>query len=319
MQRMVRRFICRACMLPLAYAASPGVLHAPVSCLAAVFLAGAHASIAQTPAAAFDKGLLWRVEKPGAAPSHLFGTAHLADKRVTALPDAVKRELDAARSFTMEVALDASNVLTLAARMIYADGRDLPGVAGESLFRKVVPLARGLGLPPEVVRQFKPWAMALLLQMPQQEMEDVLDFTLHRIASEQGKVLSYLETVDEQVAAFENMSEADQVALLRHTVETHAGIKATAEKLVQAYLQRDLAMMWRIGEEEIAQRPDLKPVKAVFDQRLLYDRNARMADRMRPQLVSGRAFIAVGALHLYGERGLLSLLAREGYRVSRVY
>ena len=124
---------------------------------------------------------------------------------------------------------------------------------------------------------------------------------------------------DEQVAAFENMSDADQVALLRHAVETHAGLKAILEELVQAYLQRDLGLMWRVGESEVAQRPELKPLKAVFDQRLLFDRNSRMAERMQPQLKSGQAFVAVGALHLYGEQGLLSLLARDGYRVSRIY
>jgi uncharacterized protein YbaP (TraB family) len=66
-------------------------------------------------------------------------------------------------------------------------------------------------------------------------------------------------------------------------------------------------------------RPELKPLKDLFNQRLLYERNTRMAERMRPQLEAGSAFVAVGALHLYGEKGLLSLLERDGYRVSRVY
>jgi uncharacterized protein YbaP (TraB family) len=77
--------------------------------------------------------------------------------------------------------------------------------------------------------------------------------------------------------------------------------------------------MWRIGETEVARRPELKPLKAVFDQRLLYDRNPRMVERMQPQLQAGSAFIAVGALHLYGDKGLLRLLERAGYRVTRVY
>jgi uncharacterized protein YbaP (TraB family) len=75
-------------------------------------------AVAQTARAGFDKGLLWRVEKPGAAPSYLFGTVHLADKRVTTLPHAVKQQLDAAQSFTMEIALDPSNTAGLVARMV---------------------------------------------------------------------------------------------------------------------------------------------------------------------------------------------------------
>jgi uncharacterized protein YbaP (TraB family) len=77
--------------------------------------------------------------------------------------------------------------------------------------------------------------------------------------------------------------------------------------------------MWRIGDSEVERNPQLKPVKALFDQRLLYDRNTRMLERMQPQLKAGNSFVAVGALHLYGDKGLLAQLAREGYKVTRVY
>ncbi|MDB5810151.1 MAG: polysaccharide biosynthesis protein GumN [Betaproteobacteria bacterium] len=271
---------------------------------------------AQSP---YDKGLLWRIEKAGAPASHLFGTIHLADKRVTTLSDAVRKEFDAASSFALEVALDHGNVAVLATRMMYTDGRNLAVVAGDPLFRKIVPLTSDLGLPPDMARLFKPWAMVLLLQMPQQDPADVLDFILQRLATEQGKALFSLETIDEQVAAFEKMPEKEQLALLRHVVETHHELEAQREHLLEAYLQRDLGRLWQIGEAELAQRPELRPLKQLFDQRLLYDRNVRMAERMQPLLKTGSAFIAVGALHIYGERGLLALLARDGYRITRVY
>jgi uncharacterized protein len=44
-----------------------------------------------------------------------------------------------------------------------------------------------------------------------------------------------------------------------------------------------------------------------------------MVERMTDRLAEGGAFVAVGALHLPGERGILNLLARRGYRISRVY
>jgi uncharacterized protein YbaP (TraB family) len=274
---------------------------------------------AQAVTPEFDKGLLWRLEKPGVAPSYLFGTMHIADKRITNLPDVVRRQFDAARTFTMEISPDPSNIAQLAARMVYMDGRDLPGVVGADLFKKIVPLIADLGLPAEMARLFKPWAMVLILEMPQQQTADVLDFMLQSMASQQGKALNYLESIDEQVAVFESMSEAEQIALLEQAVATYPELKTQTEKLVQAYLQRDLRLMWQISEAEMEQRPELKALKQVVDQRLLYDRNARMVERMQLQLKTGAAFVAVGALHLYGEKGLLSLLARDGYRVSRVY
>lgn len=34
----------------------------------------------------FGKGLLWKVTKPGVAPSYIYGTIHLSDPRLTTLP-----------------------------------------------------------------------------------------------------------------------------------------------------------------------------------------------------------------------------------------
>jgi uncharacterized protein len=49
------------------------------------------------------------------------------------------------------------------------------------------------------------------------------------------------------------------------------------------------------------------------------ERNLRMVERMTDRLAEGGVFVAVGALHLPGERGILNLLAGRGYRISRVY
>jgi hypothetical protein len=52
---------------------------------------------------------------------------------------------------------------------------------------------------------------------------------------------------------------------------------------------------------------------------LLYRRNLRMAERLSPHLAAGGAFVAIGALHLPGDRGVLALLERAGHRIERVY
>ena len=39
---------------------------------------------------------------------------------------------------------------------------------------------------------------------------------------------------------------------------------------------------------------------------------------MRPMLEQGGAFIAIGALHLAGEEGVLALLEKQGYQLQVV-
>ncbi len=273
------------------------------------------------PAAAqrFDRGLLWRVEGGGTPASHVFGTVHVADPRVTKLPQPVARAFAEARSLTVEVGLDPSSFLALANRMLYLDGRDLPGAVGPDLYGKAASLVGKLGLPEQAVRLFKPWAVAILLSVPPQNPEEVLDLVLARAAREQGKPVHELETLDEQVEVFDGMSEADQTLLLTRAVAEYEQMPRLVGRMVEMWLARDLAGMRRIGEEAAGGGAEAKRLYETFARRLLTERNVRMAARMQARLKEGGAFVAVGALHLHGESGVLAELERRGWRVTRVY
>jgi uncharacterized protein YbaP (TraB family) len=52
---------------------------------------------------------------------------------------------------------------------------------------------------------------------------------------------------------------------------------------------------------------------------LIRERNLRMVERMQDRLLEGHAFVAVGAIHLPGDLGILDLLATQGYHISPVY
>lgn len=274
----------------------------------------------QSPAAErYEYGLLWRIEGAGAPASHVFGTVHLADPRVTRLPPAVARELDQARSVTLEAGTDPASILGVAGRMIFTDGRDLPGVAGAELFSRAAKLTEGLGLPEPMLRQFRPWAVALLLSVPPQDPANVLDFVLERRAAEQGKPIHQLESMDEQISVLEGLSQEDQVALLRQAVDEYESMPRRIGRVVDAYLARDLASLWRVSQEGVGSGAEERRLNEVFTRRLLHERNARMAERAEPRLREGGAFIAVGALHLYGGSGVLAQLEQRGWRVTRVY
>lgn len=268
---------------------------------------------------AYAHGLLWKIETASGQMSHVFGTIHLSDARVLALPAPVKQSFERSGSFVMEVTLDPSNLMQLAGRMIFTDGRDLPGVLGPALFQKVAATAPSIGLPAEALRYLKPWAVALILMIPQTNGDNVLDDRLYKMAIEQNKGVHQLETIDEQVNLFDRMAEMEQIAMLRNAVENRERLPKLMERMVDTYLKRDLAALYRISEEDDGLDPALKRMRTVLMQRLLDERNIRMADRSDALLKTGRAFIAVGALHLYGERGVLALLANRGYRVTRVY
>ena len=279
--------------------------------LAVCFAANGDAS------APFSNGLLWKVEKDGVRPSYIFGTIHLDDDRVTDLPTPVKQAFADSTSFTMEMIIDEASTQKFLTAMLLADG-NLQSMIGDSLFAETAGLMAEYGMPQEITERFKPWAVMLTLIMPKERQGLIVDNVLYQQALSQKKSVHQLENVDEQIAVFDGLPTDVQVGLLKQTVTHHDLIPDMVEKSIQVYLKRDLGTMWDVNNSIMETDVD-KRFNEIFLQWVLYDRNARIAERLRPLLKAGDAFVAVGALHLYGKKGVLSLLKSRGYRINRIY
>lgn len=276
----------------------------------------------QKPAAGaverFERGLLWRIDKPGITPSYVFGTIHIDDPRVLKLPPAVTRAFGESKNFTMEMLTDetANRKFMRATRL--ASGQDLAGVLGPELYGKVTEKMQKRDFPDAVTRRLKPWSVMLTLLMPRERAVVILDYALYRVALEQRKPVYQLETVDEQIETFDGMPMDVQVGLLDSVVRHEDEISTMTGELIQAYLDRDLKRMWDINTRFTGLDPRTEKLNEVFLQRVLFSRNERMTATILPRLQNGGAFVAVGALHLYGDRGILARLKQQGFRITRV-
>lgn len=278
-------------------------------------------SIAET--LPYGEGLLWRIETAGSAPSYLFGTIHLTDPRVTKLPPAVVKALDEANSLTLELIMNAETQSELAAATRLTGDRTLNDILGEELYAQLLDATRSYGMFDGALRGLKPWvAMAILSVPPEELMRAALghltvDATLQQMASERGIPVHALETVAEQVEVLGGMPEADTIEMLRQAVEYQPEMHALIERMITRYLAVDLT-----GLQEILVEQSTGDDQEIFDrfmERVMDRRNLLMADRMAGVLGDGGAFVAVGALHLPGESGVLNLLAQRGHRLIRVY
>ena len=128
-----------------------------------------------------------------------------------------------------------------------------------------------------------------------------------------------MEGVEEQIFAFDECPMATQVALLKHTLAHRDELAQLEDETIGAYLARDLAAIWRLRERFIARYPEVAAHQAIMTKRLLYDRSVVMAYRVQRELRRGEAFLAVGALHLYGAKGVLARLEEDGYHATRIY
>lgn len=262
-------------------------------------------------------GLLWRIDGAGPRPSYLFGTIHSDDPRVTRLPPPVRRALDGAESFVMEVILDKQAKAELADAVKLPAGQTLPELIGDDWYARTVAAMAKHGYPASAVARLKPWVVIMTLSTPPAHGGEVLDLVLYHRAKALGKPVYGLETVDEQVDLLDDMAQQDQVTALQDTL-THLGdLKRISAELRAAYLARDLGRLLQISEQ--SQSFGDRQVTAELMHRLLDERNDRMVTRMLPRLLDGGAFIAVGALHLPGKDGLLAQLRGLGYQLTALY
>ena len=259
------------------------------------------------------QGLLWRVTGAAAGASYVLGTMHIAEARVMQVVDVIQQQFAASPLFAMEVVLDGAAMQKLGVAMFYADGRRLSKEVGAPLFASIARHLTDYGIPSALAENMKPWAAFITLSMPLGASAPPLDMQLMNAARQAGKQVVGLESVDEQLAVFDGVPDTDQIAMLRDVACHYQVFQQELAEMVDAYVARDLAAL-----VEQSERYDSAGKEAFMD-KLLYQRNVRMAERMVPLLAVGHAFIAVGALHLPGERGVLRLLERHGYRVEAVY
>jgi uncharacterized protein YbaP (TraB family) len=126
-----------------------------------------------------------------------------------------------------------------------------------------------------------------------------------------------LETAAELGKAFDFLTIEEQVQMLRMTVRHIDKVHNAFERLLKAWLDRDLKRMVLVGSESNWTGDRATAMKLV--NKLIIDRNRIMHRRMQPQLKKGNAFVAVGTMHLTGRKGLLRLLEGSGYKVTPLY
>ena len=161
----------------------------------------------------------------------------------------------------------------------------------------------------------KPWAAYLTMSYPA-DMGIILDQRLLRLALEAGLDTMGLESMLEQGGLFNSFSLDDQVRLLTDAVCHRALLEADFAKMISLYTEEDLAGLSSYGQRYSFSDNSLYET---LTERLLTRRNRIMVERMQAALETGNAFIAVGALHLSGEEGILALLERRGFEITRVF
>lgn len=275
------------------------------------------------------QGLLWRVEGKGSKPSYLFGTMHSSEAAAKSFDDLVLRALSRSRVVATEIPgattrRVASELRRLvASRSFRPEGDSLADLPPDIRDQVEARIAR-TGIPAAVAEQLQPWYLALALSrsrcapVPAGTDVETADARIERLAVEQGSTLTGLETPAEQVDALASIPDAVALRMMREATEKGLKPEDVDRTILGLYSTRRIGYLLAMRGPVWAGAFDVDGY-AEFISSFITRRNAAMVQRAIPLLNAGEAFIAVGALHLPGDRGLVQLIRQAGFSVTRIW
>lgn len=264
----------------------------------------------------FAPTLLWKITGPekNAKPSYIYGTVH-ATCEVDLNPK-VQLALQETRQLYLEIKMDDPD---LQAKMMKGammkDGTTTSKLLSANDAKILSDfLQKEAGLSLQMVDALKPMLLSSMLlpkmlACPMQSVES----TLIKITKEQSELVYGLETVEDQLKIYDAIPYDEQAnELLKIAKDNMIESKKELQQMMTLYKEQNIVSMYEFtmnaSDQTFRKYQDI----------LLHDRNRNWIPLITKISSKAPTFFAVGAAHLAGKEGVLTLLKNEGFTVEPV-
>lgn len=261
--------------------------------------------------------LLWRISGKGLTkPSYLYGTIHLTDKRVFQFGDSLYMALEQADGFAAE--LDMNRLGMQMINYMIADREakaakepvKVKDAVSEEVWERYKKQLQDRFYKPAdkvTVNDLEEVESALQADLFRKgDMPTFLDAYLFGMARKQGKWVGGLEELQDQIEHINNAEDIE--GKIQMAIFDDKYYRSGIERLIKMYTAQLLdsidAYLYR---EENGQKDYI-----------MIKRNLKMVKMMDSLSTVRSTFFAVGAAHLPGDSGVITLLRKNGFTVSPV-
>lgn len=271
--------------------------------------------------------LLWKISGNGVEkPSYLVGTHHIApagmQDSIAGLKDAIQAVDQVWGEVVMSDMTSPQGMIELQKFMAApADSTLNTLISPAQLDSVATTLGKyaGTEVPAAQLIYFRPAVissqLAVLQSMaaiPGFNPNSQLDGVIQQLGSQAGKSVHGLETVAQQLALLYGAPLAEQAADLMEQVRLDNLAAGKAREMAAAYMSGNLTAL-----KDIMTDPAMGMSSDEAD-KLINDRNSAWVEFLIGALPTTSMLIAVGAGHLPGEKGVISLLQKAGFKVTPV-
>jgi uncharacterized protein len=267
-----------------------------------------------------DNTLLWKISGNGLKkPSYLFGTIHMLCADDAVLSDSLKNVIKKVQEVYFEVDLDNMfEMLGVMSKMKMKGDTTLQDLLSEDDYKKVKNYfeTKESMLPFSMLETYKPMLAASTLQQGGMPCETtaMMEQVIMQEAKQYGKSIKGLESMGYQASVLDNIPyklQADQLVSYIDNANKGDGEDKELTEMMNAYRSQNLQKL-----EEMLMKSD--PSISNYTDILLYNRNENWVEKLKKLLPEKSILIAVGAGHLPGKKGCISLLRNEGFKVTPV-
>lgn len=266
---------------------------------------------ADAPESQESQSLLWEISGNGLeSPSYLYGTMHVGDKRAYKFSKSVMPSFNRCKSFAMEINPSEVDPMEMMELMKLKEGTLQDMFTSEQWDSLSTFMMEKHHTELSTFNEFSPFFVYSMMSQStfKNNKGQALDLYFFEEAKKSRKDLHGLETVEEQISAINTMTRDEQADLLLDVMRgKDSSDPKFHKKMLKHYSKGDLDKLMEMSHDT--------DMGEDFEAALINDRNHRMAERMEPLIKEKPTFVAVGALHLPGEEGVLELLRKKGYTV----
>lgn len=277
----------------------------------------------------FTGSLLWKVSGKGLdKPSYILGTHHLADVSFVDSISGLRAAMDEVEQVAGELLM--SDTQTLSAKIqesaMMPAGQSYKELLDEVDYNKLDAGLKSLvGAGIDQLGAMKPGMISTLTSLmmyvkmqpgfnPQKHV--AIDQYVQTYAIEKEKTVLGLETVEDQIyALFDATPLKEQAEILACSMSNLDFGEKVLLKMNELYFKGDLSGLYALAMDN---KEDPCPMSEKAEYAINKQRNDRWMEKL-PQILKDKStLVAVGALHLGGEEGILSQLSKLGYKVEKV-
>lgn len=267
-----------------------------------------------------ENALLWKITGKGLkAPAYLYGTIHIIPKKDFFLTDSTISALNQADNVAFEFNLKKELKLLPQIRLMFKmkmrNDTTLSMLLSDEDYAVVRRAVEKKRLPMRLIERVKPMFISDFVSSDFAANKDAMtsyEMEFLARAKEQDKKISGLETARYQIGVFDKIPYGIQAQMLVEELKKNNQNDKEYKRLVRLYKRQDLEMLGKlvIGDEENNENG--------FNDALLDTRNRNWIPVMERLMKKNKMFFAVGAAHLIGEKGVVSLLRKKGYTLTAI-